>query len=76
MPCPIIEAACSVPVAVAGTEPRYAGKPRSRSTPIPRAAAADARSAWDTLSWLEMNAVLHELANAVRSGIWPFLPDG
>ncbi len=54
-----------------GIEPRYAGKPRSRSTPNPREAAAEARAAWSTLACWEMNAVLHEFATAVVSGIWP-----
>jgi len=70
---PIIDAACSVPVPWAGTDPRKAGKPRSRSTPIPRAAAALLRAAWDPLPLLEM---LHELANAVRKGICPRLSTG
>jgi hypothetical protein len=74
--CPIIDAACSVSVAVFGTEPRYAGKPRSRSMPTPSAAAAVARSACETLSWLEMNAVLQEFAKAVLSGMVPTLSAG
>jgi len=69
--CPMKDAACSVPVASAGIEPRYAGKPRSRSTPNPSAAAAEARAAWSTLVCWEMNAVLHEFATAVVSGICP-----
>ena len=49
LPCPISEAACSVADAGTGTCPKKAGKPRSWSTPSPRAAAASARS-WSPVS--------------------------
>ena len=71
LPWPIIDAACSVPVASGGTDPTNAGRPRSKASPMPRAAAALARSAWETVVWAAMNAVLHELATAVRNETRP-----
>ena len=55
----------------AGTEPKYAGKPRSWSSPRPSAAAARVRSASPSFSCWEISAVLQEFATAVRSGMSP-----
>ena len=55
---------------------KYAGKPRSWSTPSPRAAAASPSALEPSRSAWEMKAVLQELASAVRSGIRPIAPDG
>ena len=75
LPWPISEAACPVSepasVALAGTDPKYAGKPMSWSTPRPRDAAASATSACETAARCPMKAVLHELATAVENGIRP-----
>ena len=68
---PIIDAACSVFVAWRGTLPRKLGAPRSKSTPMPRAAAASARSSWLIPACWEMNAVLHDWARAWRNGMVP-----
>ena len=58
------------------TLPKYAGKPRSWSTPMPSEAAASTRACPESFGAWEMNAVLQELASAVRSGIRPIAPDG
>ena len=68
-PWPISEAACPVSEpassSVAGTYPKYAGKPRSWSTPRPRDAAAVARARpASTVSRSPMKAVLQEFATA------------
>ena len=68
LPWPIIEAACSVPDASPGTEPRNAPAPRAgASTATPRDVAADSSWAWLTLSRALMKAVLQECAKASRS---------
>ena len=67
LPWPIMEAACSVPSASPGTEPRNAAAPRDgASTATPRDVAADSSWAWLTLSRALMNAVLQECAKASR----------
>jgi hypothetical protein len=67
LPWPIIAAACSVPSASPGTEPRKASAPSfGASTATPRDVAADSSWAWVTLSRAAMNAVLHECAKASR----------
>ncbi|MCY1311527.1 hypothetical protein D9M70_618350 [compost metagenome] len=68
LPCPIMEAACSVPSASPGTEPRKASAPSpGASTATPREVAADSSWAWLTESRAAMKAVLQECANASRS---------
>ena len=76
LPCPMRSAAASVSEAGGGTWPKYAGKPRSWSTPAPSEAAASARSPRPTLSRDEMKAVLHEFATASRSVIVPSRDEG
>ena len=76
LPWPIMSAAASVGEPAGGTLPKYAGKPRSWSTPSPRAAAASPSALAPSRSAWEMKAVLQELASAVRSGIRPIAPDG
>src|SRR5688572_898257 len=67
LPWPIIAAACSVPSASPGTEPRKASAPSfGASTATPKDVAADSSWAWVTLSRAAMNAVLHECAKASR----------
>ncbi len=76
LPCPIRSAAFSVSPAGGTTLPKYAGKPRSWSIPMPSDAAASTIDCWSSLPRWEMKAVLHELATAVRSGMLPSADDG
>ena len=72
MPCPMSCAAAPVSLSVSGSVlPKYAGKPRSWSSPMPRETAASNRFVPDSFEACEMKAVLHELATAVRSGMSP-----
>ena len=75
-PCPIMSAAFSVSDAGGTTLPKYAGNPRSWSTPIPSVAAASTRSWEPSLVRSLMKAVLQELASAVASVIRPFADGG
>ena len=74
LPWPIRSAAFSVSPAGGTTLPKYAGKPRSWSTPMPSDAAASTTESWPSLPRWEMKAVLQELATAVRNGMLP-MPD-
>ena len=72
LPCPIMDAACSVaPDAVAGTRLVAAVTAIDGGVVSPSADAAEARSAWVTVSAWLITAVLHEWANAVVHGIVP-----
>ena len=51
--------------------PKYAGKPRSWSSPMPSETPASNRLVPDSFAAWEMKAVLHELATAVLSGMSP-----
>ena len=72
VPCPISCAAAPVSLSVSGSVlPKYAGKPRSWSRPMPRETAASNRFVPDSFGACEMKAVLHELATAVLNGMSP-----
>ena len=75
-PWPIIDAAWSVPVESVGTVARKAGKPSDGAGSRPSDRAAARRSSCDTVAAWPTNAVLHEWANAVRSGMSPSSADG
>ena len=76
VPWPIMSAAFSVSDSGGTTLPKYAGKPRSWSTPMPSEAAASTSASSPSRSACEMMAVLQEFATAVRNGIRPSPPDG
>ena len=76
LPCPIRSAAPSVSEPAGGAEPKYAGKPRSWSTPSPSAAAASVSVFRSSRSRCPITAVLQELAIAVRNGIRPSADGG
>ena len=70
-PWPIMLAAACVSLLASTTSPKYAGKPRSWSTPSPSEAAACFSEFVSSWSRWEMNAVLHELASASSKVISP-----
>ena len=70
-PCPIIDAACSVPRRRVGDRAEERRVAEIEVWPSPSAAAASASSAWGALPRVAIIAVLHEFAMAVRSGMSP-----
>jgi hypothetical protein len=70
-PWPIMSAALVVSDSGGTTLPKYAGKPRSWSTPMPRVAAASTRSPPPSSVRSLMKAVLQELARADARVIRP-----
>ena len=70
-PWPIADAARSVSPSGAGTCPKYAGKPTSRSKPRPSEPAASASAPSGRLPPASMKAVLQLRANAARNVTGP-----